>query len=194
MKLLFAILLAAALAHADDSDSDGGGATVIQGRTGSSSGDARNTAATPGNTGGQGNVGGNTRLFGGGGLNSLFGLGSSLLGGFLGAIGNPNFNPGFGGGFQQGFGGQSGFGGRPAFGGGFGNPGFGGGFGNPGFGGGFGGKQGQCPPVRPQCPPVRNFAPPQTCFNDFQCSGIDKCCFDRCLEETICKPPIGFGR
>ncbi|XP_064099724.1 uncharacterized protein LOC135210791 [Macrobrachium nipponense] len=52
-------------------------------------------------------------------------------------------------------------------------------------------KPGVCPPVRPQCPPVRSFAPPQTCSNDSKCGGVDKCCFDRCLEEHVCKPPVG---
>ncbi|XP_068230683.1 ATP-dependent RNA helicase glh-2-like [Palaemon carinicauda] len=127
------------------------------------------------------------------------------------------FNPDFGGGLNQGFGGfNPGFG--SGFGGGFGgiNPGFGG-----GFGGGVSQtcrrwcrtpegqayccesnnepetlpfvKPGQCPPVRPQCPPVRSFAPPQTCSNDSKCGGVDKCCFDRCLEEHVCKPPVGSG-
>ncbi|XP_068230693.1 uncharacterized protein [Palaemon carinicauda] len=54
-------------------------------------------------------------------------------------------------------------------------------------------KPGQCPPVRPQCPPVRAFAPPQTCSNDSKCGGVDKCCYDRCLEEHVCKPPFGSG-
>merc|ERR1711915_144186 len=53
-------------------------------------------------------------------------------------------------------------------------------------------KGGRCPPVRPNCPPVRSFfAPPQTCSNDGACGGIEKCCFDRCLEEHVCKPPQG---
>ncbi|XP_066986785.1 uncharacterized protein [Macrobrachium rosenbergii] len=52
-------------------------------------------------------------------------------------------------------------------------------------------KPGVCPPVRPQCPPVRSFAPPQPCSNDSKCGGVDKCCFDRCLEEHVCKPPVG---
>ncbi|XP_064099732.1 small cysteine and glycine repeat-containing protein 2-like [Macrobrachium nipponense] len=124
-------------------------------------------------------------------------------------------NKRFFGGLNQGFG--AGFGGvDPGFGGGFGggiNPGFGGGFGGvsntcrrwcrtpegqayccetnnepdtiPFV------KPGVCPPVRPQCPPVRTFAPPQTCSNDSKCGGVDKCCYDRCLEEHVCKPPVG---
>ncbi|KAK7087037.1 hypothetical protein SK128_016990 [Halocaridina rubra] len=120
---------------------------------------------------------------------------------------NTRFGPGIGGGF----GGVGGF-----------NPGIGGGF-LPGIGAGIGVSQtcrywcrtpegqayccegneqpqsavgvkpGFCPPVRPVCPPVRNFAPPSTCSNDFACSGVDKCCYDRCLVEHICKPPIGSG-
>ncbi|XP_064115798.1 elastin-like [Macrobrachium nipponense] len=55
-------------------------------------------------------------------------------------------------------------------------------------------KPGQCPPARPVCPPVRNFQPPATCSNDGACGGVDKCCYDTCLEEHVCKPPFGFGR
>ncbi|KAG7172931.1 putative crustin-like antimicrobial peptide 17 [Homarus americanus] len=58
-------------------------------------------------------------------------------------------------------------------------------------------KIGGCPPVRDVCPPVRVFTGPQTCAHDGNCPGDDKCCFDRCLEETVCKPPnygiIGTG-
>ncbi|XP_076030889.1 uncharacterized protein LOC143019075 [Oratosquilla oratoria] len=53
-------------------------------------------------------------------------------------------------------------------------------------------KPGQCPPVRPVCPRVSG--PPATCSNDGVCGGADKCCFDRCLGEHVCKPPLGFGR
>ncbi|XP_076030885.1 uncharacterized protein LOC143019071 [Oratosquilla oratoria] len=53
-------------------------------------------------------------------------------------------------------------------------------------------KPGQCPPVRPLCPRVSG--PPVTCSNDGACGGVDKCCFDRCLGEHVCKPPLGFGR
>merc|ERR1711942_503457 len=56
-------------------------------------------------------------------------------------------------------------------------------------------KPGQCPPVRPSCPPTRNFiGPPQTCSSDSRCPGVDKCCFDTCLQEHVCKPPQGFGK
>ncbi|XP_066954084.1 uncharacterized protein [Macrobrachium rosenbergii] len=51
-------------------------------------------------------------------------------------------------------------------------------------------KPGVCPPVRPQCPPVRNFGPPEPCSNDSKCAGVDKCCYDRCLEQHVCKPPL----
>ncbi|XP_076050758.1 uncharacterized protein LOC143031148 [Oratosquilla oratoria] len=51
-------------------------------------------------------------------------------------------------------------------------------------------KPGVCPPVRPVCPPVRTFSgPPVTCSNDGSCGGADKCCFDRCLGEHVCKAP-----
>ncbi|XP_050726115.1 antileukoproteinase-like [Eriocheir sinensis] len=51
-------------------------------------------------------------------------------------------------------------------------------------------KPGRCPPVRPVCPPVRNFGgPPAHCSSDSDCSSYDKCCFDRCLSEHVCKPP-----
>ncbi|XP_063611456.1 uncharacterized protein LOC134785105 [Penaeus indicus] len=53
-------------------------------------------------------------------------------------------------------------------------------------------KFGRCPPVRPTCPQTR-FGPPQTCSNDYNCAGRDKCCFDRCLGEHVCKPPSSFG-
>ncbi|XP_068230687.1 uncharacterized protein [Palaemon carinicauda] len=166
---------------------------------------------------------GNSRFFGGltqtlgGGIDHGHesGFNTGFGGGFKPTFG---ISPGFGGGINQGFGGgfNSGFGGgfNPGFGGGF-NTGFGGGFGGlsqtcrrwcrspqgqayccesnnepetlPFV------KPGQCPPVRPQCPPVRSFAPPQTCSNDSKCGGVDKCCFDTCLQEHVCKPPIGTG-
>ncbi|KAK7078794.1 hypothetical protein SK128_013926 [Halocaridina rubra] len=55
-------------------------------------------------------------------------------------------------------------------------------------------KPGFCPPVRPVCPPVRSFLPPATCSNDGACGGVDKCCFDTCLQEHVCKPPLGIGK
>ncbi|XP_037772699.1 whey acidic protein-like, partial [Penaeus monodon] len=47
-----------------------------------------------------------------------------------------------------------------------------------------------CPQVRPTCP--RFHGPPNTCSNDYKCAGLDKCCFDRCLGEHVCKPPSFF--
>ena len=55
-------------------------------------------------------------------------------------------------------------------------------------------KPGRCPPVRPVCPPTRNFGPPSSCSNDGSCAGVDKCCFDTCLQQHTCKAPFGFGR
>ena len=55
-------------------------------------------------------------------------------------------------------------------------------------------KPGRCPPVRPVCPPTRSYGPPQTCSNDGSCGGFDKCCFDTCLQEHVCKAPLGYGR
>ena len=56
-------------------------------------------------------------------------------------------------------------------------------------------KPGLCPPVRPDCP-LRQFGgPPQTCSKDGDCASVDKCCFDRCLGEHVCKPPRGsYGK
>ncbi|XP_071533051.1 uncharacterized protein [Panulirus ornatus] len=51
-----------------------------------------------------------------------------------------------------------------------------------------GGKPGSCPIVRLECPPTRLFDGPQTCFNDYTCAGSDKCCYDTCLGERVCKP------
>ncbi|XP_037772611.1 uncharacterized protein LOC119568230 [Penaeus monodon] len=48
-----------------------------------------------------------------------------------------------------------------------------------------------CPQVRPTCP--RFHGPPNTCSNDYKCAGLDKCCFDRCLGEHVCKPPSFFN-
>ncbi|KAK7075458.1 hypothetical protein SK128_022108 [Halocaridina rubra] len=127
-----------------------------------------------------------------------------IFGGLLNSLGLGGLNPGPGGSGSNG-----GFG--SFFGGGF-NPGLGFGVGisqtcrywcrtpqgqayccetNDQAQGPVGVKPGFCPPVRPQCPPVRSFAPPQTCSNDYSCVNIDKCCFDTCLQEHVCKPPIG---
>ncbi|XP_027238759.1 uncharacterized protein [Penaeus vannamei] len=148
----------------------------------------------------------------------LPGLGGGLGGGF-----NPGFNPGFVGGFGNGIHGGFGHGFGNGFGGGFGGAPVGGLLGGglvgapatsgcrfwcrtphgqayccenvnqphsiPGVV-----KPGQCPPVRPFCPPVRSFGPPITCSSDGSCGGVDKCCFDTCLQEHTCKPPLGFGK
>ena len=54
-------------------------------------------------------------------------------------------------------------------------------------------KPGQCPPVRPQCPPTRlGFRPPQQCSNDSRCPGVEKCCFDTCLQHHTNKTPISI--
>lgn len=49
-------------------------------------------------------------------------------------------------------------------------------------------KPGRCPPVRDVCPSTR-FGPP-VCRQDLDCSGSDKCCYDVCLEDTVCKPIV----
>ncbi|XP_042219313.1 41 kDa spicule matrix protein-like [Homarus americanus] len=55
-------------------------------------------------------------------------------------------------------------------------------------------KFGMCPPRRPACLDVRSVGPPSSCSSDGTCSGIEKCCFDVCLQQHTCKPPRGFGR
>nr|QEQ76263.1 crustin 1 [Macrobrachium nipponense] len=55
-------------------------------------------------------------------------------------------------------------------------------------------KIGSCPRVRPACPPVRSGGPPYPCSNDFKCFGADKCCYDVCLEEHVCKPQSFFNQ
>ncbi|XP_063615201.1 uncharacterized protein LOC134788256 [Penaeus indicus] len=50
-----------------------------------------------------------------------------------------------------------------------------------------------CPIVRPTCPFNVRGLRPITCSNDYRCGGVDKCCFDRCLQEHVCKPPSFFG-
>merc|ERR1712212_160898 len=137
-------------------------------------------------------------------------------GGFGGGF--PNVNPGFGGGFPNvnpGFGGGFGGGFPPV------NPGFGGGFGGnfPGFTAppaqcrfwcrtpegqtyccesnaqplrpdGF--RPGFCPAVRAECP-VRSFVgPPATCSKNGDCAIGNRCCFDRCLGEHVCKQALPF--
>ncbi|XP_063611454.1 uncharacterized protein LOC134785101 [Penaeus indicus] len=52
-----------------------------------------------------------------------------------------------------------------------------------------------CPRVRDTCPPVRfGGQPPVTCSSDYKCGGLDKCCFDRCLGEHVCKPPSFYNQ
>ncbi|XP_027227947.2 uncharacterized protein [Penaeus vannamei] len=53
-----------------------------------------------------------------------------------------------------------------------------------------GSKPGFCPAVRDVCPPTRfGVGRPIQCAHDGQCYGTsDKCCFDRCLGEHVCKP------
>ncbi|CAL4150860.1 unnamed protein product, partial [Meganyctiphanes norvegica] len=55
-------------------------------------------------------------------------------------------------------------------------------------------KPGRCHPVLPACPPIRGFAPPRQCSSDGACPGVDKCCFDNCLQHHTCKPPLGLGK
>ncbi|XP_063611450.1 uncharacterized protein LOC134785097 [Penaeus indicus] len=52
-----------------------------------------------------------------------------------------------------------------------------------------------CPDVRDTCPPVRTLQEqgPVRCSSDFKCGGFDKCCFDRCLGEHVCKPPSFYS-
>jgi len=56
-------------------------------------------------------------------------------------------------------------------------------------------KPGRCPPVRVVCPwshPAVEAGSislrPVVCLNDSECSGTDKCCYDRCLLYYTCKP------
>ncbi|XP_027208052.2 PE-PGRS family protein PE_PGRS3-like [Penaeus vannamei] len=51
-----------------------------------------------------------------------------------------------------------------------------------------------CPQVRPTCPPTRFGGQPVTCSSDYKCGGLDKCCFDRCLAEHVCKPPSFYSQ
>nr|AFN80343.1 antimicrobial peptide type 2 precursor [Pandalus japonicus] len=47
----------------------------------------------------------------------------------------------------------------------------------------------ECPLVRPQCPRFGVPIGPQTCYNDNDCYGNDKCCRDACFDYLICKGP-----
>ncbi|XP_018017889.2 uncharacterized protein LOC108674451 isoform X2 [Hyalella azteca] len=55
-------------------------------------------------------------------------------------------------------------------------------------------KPGLCPPVRVGCPNVRMVDTPSWCLYDAACDGVDKCCYDSCLQRQTCKPPLGVGR
>nr|XP_027209463.1 uncharacterized protein LOC113802964 [Penaeus vannamei] len=149
----------------------------VEGSTGNEA-----SGGVEGRTRGNNSQQGSSRFLGGS-LDSLLNLGQSVVGGFLGGLGNPNFGTGPT---------SPGFGGSPV------GPGFGGSPVGPGFGAASEApyvccKPGSCPPVRPTCPQVRDFAPPTPCSSDFQCFGTDKCCYDSCLQETVCKPPLGIG-
>ncbi|XP_063611457.1 uncharacterized protein LOC134785106 [Penaeus indicus] len=52
-----------------------------------------------------------------------------------------------------------------------------------------------CPRVRDTCPPIRTLQEqgPVPCSSDFRCGGFDKCCFDRCLGQHVCKPPSFYN-
>ncbi|XP_042882152.1 keratin, type I cytoskeletal 10-like [Penaeus japonicus] len=51
----------------------------------------------------------------------------------------------------------------------------------------------ECPDVRPTCPQGLRAGPPVPCSNDYKCAGFDKCCYDRCLQQHVCKPPSIFS-
>ncbi|XP_063593888.1 uncharacterized protein LOC134770888 [Penaeus indicus] len=201
MKLFWLLIAVLALAAADDSRA----ASDVEGRT-RTSGDGKQQGRFFGGLGGLspvGGVGGFGPVGGIGGISPVGGFGvNPVLGGGFGA------NPALGG-----------FGVNPIHGGGLGiGPGIGGivspvappstcrywcrtpegqaycceNINQPQSAAGVV-KPGFCPPVRPVCP-LRSFQPPFTCSNDGACGGIDKCCFDRCLGEHVCKAPLGIGR
>merc|ERR1739842_295009 len=51
---------------------------------------------------------------------------------------------------------------------------------------------GLCPVPRPQCPPVRFGLGqgPQACNLDIDCPFQNKCCYDTCLNDRVCKPAL----
>ncbi|KAF2367912.1 WAP-type 'four-disulfide core' domain [Trinorchestia longiramus] len=51
-------------------------------------------------------------------------------------------------------------------------------------------KPGLCPPVRAVCPLRSHIGAPQTCSKHGDCFNQDRCCFDRCLGEHVCKEPV----
>merc|ERR1711970_341283 len=178
MKFLWVLIVAVALVAADDDDDDddtqitGVDTNVNDINVNDTS--VIETIVSNSTTSGRSGSRPNSRLFGG--LGNLIGAGAALLGGVLGGgrpVRPPVVQPGFGGG-------------------------------NPGIGGPVtGGCRYWCRTPQGQayccensnqaasCPPTRNFfGPPQTCSNDSRCLGVDKCCFDTCLQEHVCKPPL----
>ncbi|KAF2362926.1 WAP-type 'four-disulfide core' domain [Trinorchestia longiramus] len=55
-------------------------------------------------------------------------------------------------------------------------------------------KREHCPPARSSCPNTRASSVPSSCSNDNSCSGVDKCCFDVCLQYNTCKAVQDDGR
>ncbi|XP_076050994.1 uncharacterized protein LOC143031263 [Oratosquilla oratoria] len=55
-------------------------------------------------------------------------------------------------------------------------------------------KAGICPPVPPVCPPTRSQGSSQPCTHDEKCRGSEKCCYDTCSQEHVCKLPNSSGR
>merc|ERR1739840_12750 len=53
---------------------------------------------------------------------------------------------------------------------------------------------GGCPVPRPQCPPVRAGLGqgPQPCNLDIDCPFQNKCCYDTCLSDRVCKPALYY--
>ena len=51
-----------------------------------------------------------------------------------------------------------------------------------------GSKPGNCPSMRDGCTRVVGLMP-FVCSSDGACFGEEKCCYDRCLDRHICKPP-----
>merc|ERR1712121_549010 len=52
---------------------------------------------------------------------------------------------------------------------------------------------GRCPVPRHQCPPVRaGFQGPRPCNLDIDCPFQNKCCYDTCLNDRVCKPALYF--
>ncbi|XP_076051007.1 uncharacterized protein LOC143031268 [Oratosquilla oratoria] len=66
---------------------------------------------------------------------------------------------------------------------------------HPGPGDSFPGvKPGSCPPIRYQCSQHRvQNSDPQICTHDGNCRGSEKCCYDTCWKEHVCKLPNSSG-